>query len=121
MPRDRVYAPSPAASDHNSALQAVEGCESVPYVHVRPMNSPPDDPPLLIAVSDLFRGHRSRTLRSVAEQLNVSEPAAMAALERLERLNVLVRSRGGTDTPVWTLRPRSTEDHVNRGGSVTPS
>jgi Mn-dependent DtxR family transcriptional regulator len=85
------------------------------------MNSTPDDHPLLIAVSDLFRDHRSRTRRSVAEQLNVSEAAAMTALERLERLNVLVRSRGGTDTPVWKLRPRSTEDHVSFGGSVTPS
>lgn len=85
------------------------------------MNSPSDDHPLLIAVSDLFRDRRSWTLRSVAEQLNVSEAAAMTALERLERLNVLVRSRGGTDTPVWKLRPRSIEDHVSFDGSVTPS
>jgi hypothetical protein len=57
--------------------------------------------PPLITVLDLFRDYQSQTLESVVEQLNVSEAAAMAALERLEQSDVLVRSRGGTGTPVW--------------------
>jgi hypothetical protein len=63
-----------------------------------------DDHPLLIATFDLFRDHQSHTLRAVIEGLNVPESAAMAALERLERLDVLVRSRGGTGVPVWKRR-----------------
>ena len=65
------------------------------------MDRTPDEPPLLIAVYDLFIDHRPRTLQSVVDTLNVSEEAAMSALERLEDLNVLVRTRGGTDVPVW--------------------
>lgn len=71
------------------------------------MTIPVDEQPLLIATFDPFRNHQSHTLRSLAEQLNVSEPVAEAALERLERVNVLVRTRGGTDAPVWKRHPEA--------------
>ncbi len=63
------------------------------------------DCPLLITVLDLFEGHRPQTLQRVVEELNVTEDAALTALERLERRDILVRSRGGTGTPVWKARP----------------
>jgi DNA-binding MarR family transcriptional regulator len=66
-----------------------------------------NEQPLLIATFDLFRDHQSHTLRSITDKLNISESAAMAALERLEQLHVLVRSRGGTDTPVWKRHPEA--------------
>lgn len=65
------------------------------------MTTPSDDHPLLIAVFDLFRDHRPQTLSTVVDTLNVSEPVAMEALERLEQLDLLVRTRGSTSTPVW--------------------
>jgi DeoR/GlpR family transcriptional regulator of sugar metabolism len=67
----------------------------------------PHDAPLLIAVLDVFadRCHgRPRTLRTVAEELNVSEETALSALERLERMDILLRVRGGTTIPVWQPR-----------------
>jgi DNA-binding Lrp family transcriptional regulator len=82
------------------------------------MNTSSDDCPLLITVLDLFEGHRPRTLRSVVETLNVSEDDAMAALERLEQLGVLVRTRGGTDTPVWKQKEGAT--HFGVGVANTP-
>jgi predicted ArsR family transcriptional regulator len=63
------------------------------------------DCPLLITVLDLFDDHRPQTLQRVVEELNVTEDAALTALERLESRDVLVRARGGTDTPVWKARP----------------
>jgi DNA-binding Lrp family transcriptional regulator len=68
---------------------------------------PPHDAPLLIAVLDVFvdRCHgRPRTLRTVAEELNVPEETALSALERLERMDILLRARAGTTTPVWKPR-----------------
>jgi Mn-dependent DtxR family transcriptional regulator len=62
---------------------------------------------LLITVLDLFiqnRHNRPRTLGTVARELNVPEETALSALERLERMDVLVRARGGTHTPVWKPR-----------------
>jgi hypothetical protein len=66
-----------------------------------------EEQPLLIATFDLFRNHQPHTLRAVTDGLNVPESAAMAALEQLEQLNVLVRARGGTDTPVWKRHPEA--------------
>ena len=63
--------------------------------------------PLLITAFDPFRDCQSHTLRSIADRLNISEPAALAALERLERLGVLVRARGGADTPAWERHPEA--------------
>lgn len=60
-----------------------------------------NDCPLLIAVIDLFCDHRPQTLRTVVNELNIPEEAALEALERLEDQKVIVRARGGTDTPVW--------------------
>ncbi len=62
---------------------------------------------LLIAELDLFTQNRQdqpRTLRTVADELNISEETAVAALERLEGMDVLVRVQGGTTTPIWTPR-----------------
>lgn len=62
---------------------------------------------LLITVLDLFVENchnRPRTLRTVAEKLNVSEETALSSLERLEGMDVLIRARGGTATPVWKPR-----------------
>ena len=69
------------------------------------MTASPPDSPLLVVVLDQFANHRSRTLRAVVEALNISEEAALTALERLEEGDLLVRTRGGTDTPVWKPRP----------------
>jgi DNA-binding GntR family transcriptional regulator len=85
------------------------------------MNPPSDDHPLLIAVYDLFRDHRPQTVHDVIEELNVSESAAVAALERLEQLGVLVRSRGGTGTPVWKRHPEANASRGLLGGSATSS
>jgi Mn-dependent DtxR family transcriptional regulator len=83
------------------------------------MSSSPEDQPLLIAVYHLFRNHRPRTLEDVVEELRVSESVAIAALERLEQSDVLVRARGGTGTPVWKRHPRSNERGFTLGGSTT--
>jgi Mn-dependent DtxR family transcriptional regulator len=68
------------------------------------------DPPLLIATYDLFRDHRPHTLPTVSEKLHVSESAARKSLERLEEVDVLVRTRGGTEMPVWKRHPRAEND-----------
>lgn len=85
------------------------------------MSSPLDDQSLLTAVCHLFSTHRPRTLPDVIEELSVSESAAMAALERLEASDVLVRALGGTGTPVWKRRPGANENRFTPGGSTTLS
>ena len=69
------------------------------------------EPPLLIATYDLFRDHQCHTLRSVAEELRVCEPAARESLERLKHVQVLVRARGGTEMAVWKRHPQA-EDNL---------
>ncbi len=83
------------------------------------MSAPSEDQPLLIAVYNLFRNHRPQTLQDVIAKLSVSESAAMAALERLEQSDVLVRTRGGTGMPVWKRHPRANGRGFSLGGSTT--
>lgn len=62
----------------------------------------------MLTVLDLFleSDHgRPMTLGMVAEGLNVTEGTALSALERLEAMNLLVRLRAGSPTPVWKPRP----------------
>ncbi|MFC7203216.1 hypothetical protein ACFQJC_06795 [Haloferax namakaokahaiae] len=59
------------------------------------------DHPLLITVADQFTDHDPRTLPAIVSALNVSERAALAALERFERMDVLVRTSDETGTAVW--------------------
>ncbi len=84
------------------------------------MTSRSEDHPLLIAVLDLFADDRPHTTRSVVDALNVSEDEALSALTRLEQLNVLVRSRGGTNMPVWKRHPDGPGRPFRRGFGSFP-
>jgi len=63
------------------------------------MSIPVTQQPLLITAFDPFKDNQSHTHRSIADRLNISEQAALAALERLEGLSLLVCVRDGTDAP----------------------
>jgi Mn-dependent DtxR family transcriptional regulator len=80
-----------------------------------------DEQPLLIATFDLFRDHQSYTLPTIVDELNVSESAALAALERLEHLDVLVRARAGTGTPVWKRHPEAETSRLVRPEGDRPT
>lgn len=85
------------------------------------MTAPSENHPLLIAVLDLFADHHPQTVASVVDALNVSEDEALTALTRLEQLDVLVQSRGGTRTPVWKQHPDASEGALTVDGTdITP-
>jgi len=80
------------------------------------MSIPVTQQPLLITAFDPFKDNQSHTHRSIADRLNISEQAALAALERLEGLSLLVCVRDGTDAPSGGAirRPRRVPSSATR-------
>ncbi|WP_380677763.1 helix-turn-helix domain-containing protein [Salinigranum sp. GCM10025319] len=55
-------------------------------------------------VLEQFRDHRRLTLDAVVDRSGVPESIARECLARLERAELLVECRGGTEVPVWKPR-----------------
>lgn len=67
--------------------------------------STPDDRVCKTAdVLEQFRNHQRLTLDAVVERSGVPAPIARECLTRLERADLLVKCRGGTEIPVWKPR-----------------